>query len=378
MRFRDSSTPPPYFNKADQFRMLRMVGLLALVMFAMKLAADPGMWRCLFSGAPQKPAQTQKRPAGKEKDTGRRLKLDEDSPLAQDAFRSRKSDSPKPAIAEASPNRRAATSTNEAARKKNVGDVAVEIDPEILAQVVDNKVGLRREEAHAFYTVIAKARDVSEPLLEKAARQVDYTVLLADAEQYRGLPIAIEGTIRRLNKIPVPDEDMREEFGLDQFYEAWMFTAGSGTHPYRVISTSLPADIPMGDEIEVPTKFTGYFFKPQWYESLDGLKKAPLLIGKTIQRMRPAAAASESANDLGLAPYVIGLAVLVALGLGLMIWRFNASDKKFGHQHIDHFTAATPAAIQELQNLETSDPADLFRQMQADALAEDVQESDNS
>ena len=93
-----------------------------------------------------------------------------------------------------------------------------------------------------------------------------------------------------------------------------------------------------------------------------------MLIGKTIRWQRPAAA-SESANDLGLAPYVIGLAVLIALGLGLMIWRFNASDKKFGHQHIDHFTAATPAAIQELENLETSDPNDLFRQMQAEALA---------
>ena len=231
--------------------------------------------------------------------------------------------------------------------------------------MVDDKVGLRREEAHAFYTVIAKARDISLSLLEKAARQVDYTVLLADAEQYRGLPITIEGTIRRLNKIAVPDEDMREEFGLDQFDEAWIFTASSGTHPYRVICTQSARGHFHGDEIEVPAKFTGYFFKAQWYDSLGGLQKAPLLIGKTIRRQhRPRR--PKTANDLGLAPYVIGLAVLIALGLGLMIWRFNASDKKFGHQHIDHFTAATPAAIQELENLETSDPADLFRQMQAE------------
>ena len=118
--------------------------------------------------------------------------------------------------------------------------------PEILAPVSDDKVGIRREEATAFYTVIAKARDIPLALFEKAARQVDYTVLLADAEQYRGLPIAIDGMIRRLDKIPVPDPGMRDEFGLAQFYEAWMFTSSSGTHPYRVIFTSLPEGIPTG------------------------------------------------------------------------------------------------------------------------------------
>ena len=65
MRFRNSSTPPPYLNKTDQFRMLRMVGLLALVVFAMKLAADPGMWRWLFSGAPQKQLKPNSNPQAK-------------------------------------------------------------------------------------------------------------------------------------------------------------------------------------------------------------------------------------------------------------------------------------------------------------------------
>ena len=114
MRFRNSSTPPPYLNKSDQFRMLRMVGLLTLVMFSMKLAADPGMWKWLFSGAPQKPAQTKQQPAGQNKHLKKHLdpslKFDEDSPLAQDVFRSRKADSPKPAVAEASPHRQAANS----------------------------------------------------------------------------------------------------------------------------------------------------------------------------------------------------------------------------------------------------------------------------
>ncbi len=356
--------------------MLRMVGLLALVVFGMKLAADPAMWKWLFSGGPEKQAQTEKPSESKDKDIDRSLKFDEDSPLTGDAFRSRKAGAPRPAVAEASPHRKDAGSSAGKPQAR-VGDHVVEIDPDILAPITDNKVGIRREEAHAYYAVIAKARDIPLPRLEQAGRQEDYTVLLADAEQFRGLPITIEGTIRRLNKISVPDKAVWEEFGLDQLYEAWMFTASSGTRPYRVLCTSLPEGIPTGDQIDVPARFTGYFFKAEWYESVGGLQKAPLLIGKTIRWERPiAASGSQSADDLGLAPYVIGLAVLVALGLALMIWRFNASDKQFGHQHIDHFTAASPAAIQELQNLETSDPRDLFRQMEAEALAAEAEHED--
>ena len=50
MRIRPSGKPIPYFNRKDQIRMLALVGLLALVLIGMKLAANPASWHWMFVG----------------------------------------------------------------------------------------------------------------------------------------------------------------------------------------------------------------------------------------------------------------------------------------------------------------------------------------
>ena len=368
MRFREP-TKQPYFNKADQIRMLRMVGLLVLVVVCMQLAADPGMWAWMF---PKSDEETAKEETPKKKvDYG--IKFDEESPLPPDAFRSRPEPKRKhgPAVAQASPER-LLRQANNAELVTTVGDYVVEIDPEIFAEVSDDWLEIRRREAPAFYTVLAKAKEIPLKFLEDAGDdEVDYTVLMTDSEQFRGRPISVEGTIRRIDKIEVDRDETKEDYGITYYYVAWMFTDSSGNSPYRLIAAGLPEDMPIGEDLDVPAKFTGYFFKRQGYRSVGGFHKAPVLIGKHIRWNRPPAPLTPA--DSGLAPYVIGLAVIIAVGLGVMIWRFNVSDKKFGHKHVDHFTSASPTAIENLQNLETSDPNDLFRRMQEEAITAELE-----
>src|SRR5690606_3752813 len=105
------------------------------------------------------------------------VKFDEDSPLAPDAFRSHQADGAQsaatsetspPAIAQASPQRRDHNGNPLAEPAAKVGDYVIDIDPELLANVSDDWVGIRRREARAFYTVIAKARDIPLAILEDA------------------------------------------------------------------------------------------------------------------------------------------------------------------------------------------------------------------
>jgi len=356
-----------------------MVGLLLIVVVCMNLAADPGMWTWLFPASPPETAQQdQQQEEKKSKEIDRSIKFDEESPLAPDAFRSKPEDANKPAhrpaVAEASPDRLGETLTSDGRGKTAPHEhYDVELDPKLLESVSDDWLGIRRSEAPAFYAILAKARELPLKMLEEAGdNRVDYTVLMTDSEQYRGMPLTVEGTIRQIDRVTVSGEEVEQDYGIEHYYVAWMFTASSGNSPYRLIAADLPEDMPRGENLEVPAKFTGYFFKRQGYRSQGGFHKAPVLIGQSLRWNRPPAVAPELAQDSGLAPYAIALAVLVALGLGVLIWRFNVSDKQFAQKHVDHFTTATPEAIRDLENLETSDPADHFRRMQEDAIEEEL------
>ena len=370
MKFRESSSPPPYLNKSDQRRMLRMMGILILVLISMKLAADPAMWAWLFPGQVGNEAEQQ----AEKKDIDYGVKVDEESPLPPDVFRSERSEPPsdhQPAVAESSANRAEPRAENNNDATAKIGDYSIEIDPEILAPVSDGWLGIRKRESSAFFAVIAKAKEIPLKALENAGDdRVDYTVLMTDSEQFRGRLLTVEGTIRLIESVSVSNENVAREFGVDRYYVAWMWTDSSGGSPYRLIATSLAEGMSPGKNLELPAKFTGYFFKREGYNTEQGLHVAPVLIGKHIRWNRPAVVAPGTVDSLGPVPYIVGFAVLIALALGLMIWRFNVGDKQFGHKHIDHFTAADPKALEELANLETHDPIEHFRQMEKEANAE--------
>lgn len=339
MQFRDSPGPAPWLNRKAQFRMLRMFGMLAVVLIAMQVARDPKTWNWMFP-PDQKASET--KPAAPQKKVDFSVRTDDDDPLPPGTFRS-----------QLNPGADAGDSKN--GMNHRIGDFVIEIDPATLAMVNDDNIGVRFSESAAFFRVLAQARDVPLDALEQAGRQdISFVVLMTDSAQFRGLPLSVNGVARRIRKIPANAND----FGIEAFYEAWVFTEESGENPYRLLAINVPDDLPMGESVEVPVQFTGYFFKREGYRSVGGLHKAPLLIGNYLRVVRPEEETDRSvaAQGLGMVPYVVGFAVIVATALGITIWLFSKADREFNDRHVRTYIEAHPTDLEELSKLNAIDP----------------------
>jgi hypothetical protein len=152
------------------------------------------------------------------------------------------------------------------------------------------------------------------------------------------------------------------EQGVSGYWDAWATTEESGDNLYRVVATKVPDDVPQGEGLTVPVEFTGYFFKRQGYESRGGFHTAPLLIAKRIDRaLEPTA--SPVVSDTGMVSLVVGFALTVALALGITVWRFTASDRKFGDRHVRAFIEATARDEEGLKNVVAEDPSEALRRL---------------
>jgi hypothetical protein len=140
------------------------------------------------------------------------------------------------------------------------------------------------DEANAYYHTLILAHTTSAQTFARSARKdVAYVHLFEEPAKYRGEVIHFEG--RRLKKIrplTVP-KDIKEAFDLPESYEAWMFAPEYGANPICVVFTELPKGVSVGEDMEVPVAFDGYFFKKYRYKAGDGWRDAPLLIGHTIR-----------------------------------------------------------------------------------------------
>ena len=357
MQFRTRREPPPYLNRRDQWRMLRLVGLLALVLIAMNWAANPENWHWMF---PDEEAGVGGKPQPSLKDVDFEVQLDNPDALPPDVFRSEADEGAAPRAA-----------ARPKADPENCRDVR--IDRELLSHVRDNTLGVRRKEADAFYIVLAQARDVPENCLREAARDdVAFTVLMADSDHFRGVPVTVTGEIKRLN----PVDASENAFGIERFYESWLFTPDSGDNPYRIVTASVPEGMPQRDiSHELRVRVTGYFFKREGYAAQGGLHTAPLLIGKTLERLPPRAAGIPAGRNLPIARYLVILATVVLVLLGLTLWQFSRSDRRFKREHFDRLAetpADDPARLNELQASEPDEHLkQLARQDEADRPGED-------
>ena len=378
MRFRDSSSPPPYLNRRDQFRLLGLVALFAFVLIAMKIAARPSSWYWL-TGKPNDVAETagnQEAPSSGTIDYG--VRVDEaNGTLAPGAFRSPLQPVAKETL-ETSPvgdqvPGNDVLAPDRADRKDTATSELPILAPDLLAAVQDNTLGIRRAEKDAHDTLLAIARDVPTDVLERSAkRDINFTVLMLESEQFRGKLLSVDGDLRRLVEFPAAENT----HGFTNLYEAWIFTRESGNNPYRVVCTSVPEDLPQGLTIQPPVRVrvTGYFFKRYSYATADGrVHAAPLILAKSPRRLL---AKPKATHDVNLPPYIVGILVAFGLVIGISLWRFRVSDRGFRRQHLNRFTEASPESIASLADLPTSAPAEQLRQL-AESVPHDIEGKSN-
>jgi hypothetical protein len=382
MRIKRSEGPPPYFNTRDQFRMLKLVAALALVLVAIRVTSNPKMWHWMFPDAAVQEEPAAQQPAQDEGPIDRAVRDDEHRPLRSDEFLSRPNEPQAPAEpaeaakppAEGAPPEQAAAKPEQVAAPEAtvlppLVPGRVDVDPAVLEPVKDNTLGVRHDESDAYFRLLAQIRGLPHRALDQAARDdVSYTVLMVDPEHYRGQLVTVEGEIRRL----LPFEATENRYGVKQLYDGWLFTAESGNNPYHIVCTSVPAGIPHGRSIResVRVRVTGYFFKRESYATEDGLRlhSAPLILAKDMRRSLPPAAQQE---EQSLVRYLVAFMAAVGAALAITLWRFRASDKRFERKHMKRLTEASPEAIAALKDVETTDVDEVFRR-----LSEEMQEAE--
>src|SRR5207249_7587264 len=142
-------------------------------------------------------------------------------------------------------------------------------------------------ESQAYNFVLVQASKVSpQAFAHGARRDVTFAHLWEQPGDYRGQVIHIEGRLKRLRKFDAPRLAAAE--GIACVYEGWVFSEEYFSNPFCVLVTELPRGLEPAEKLEHQVAFDGYFFKRYRYRAGDGLREAPLLIGRTLAMRDPA------------------------------------------------------------------------------------------
>lgn len=163
---------------------------------------------------------------------------------------------------------------------------------------------IRGEERECFYQALAAVGRAREGELRKAAAarlarqgadRDSVAPLFNDPADQRGKLVMLSGTARRVLKIRVDDPDVRRRFGIDHYYEIYLYTDDSQGNPVVFCTRHLPKDMPTGEgpNYGEAASVAGFFLKSWAYPSgqtyqpdEDGrpgaFQLAPLLVGRDV------------------------------------------------------------------------------------------------
>ena len=187
---------------------------------------------------------------------------------------------------------------------------------------------------------------VDEPSDDFEPRSLDLGALLQQPHAFHGTAFTVRGTARRVTRVEIEDDEFRERFGIDHYYQLDVFVPLEGqviqftspdssverpifenSYPVTVCTVRLPATLSVGEDQRFQVASDAFFFKLWAYRSRyvtsfdeDQLQLSPLLVGFQPRWIPPPA--SNSAL-----PLLMGLAFLAVLaGIWTILWRLNRAD----------------------------------------------------
>lgn len=163
--------------------------------------------------------------------------------------------------------------------------------------------------------------------------------LFNDPIAQRGQLFWITGRAKRIIAIPVEDPDVRKRFGIDKYYNIYLFTYDSDDNPLVIITTELPPGVQTGDgpDYSVELSMPCFMFNTWMYSHQPNAKGktyqlAPLLIAPKALKYDAAPVQSN---------HTISNAILLAMAL-IIAWFFartwlNAPKKTERKKEDFHF-----------------------------------------
>lgn len=211
--------------------------------------------------------------------------------------------------------------------------VARRIPKRLLSWIEDNKaIAVGAWEAVAYSRILSMAHYTEDRAFIRAARD-DLTLghLMNEPAKYRGQVVPFEGRVRRLRRYDPPPEAAAE--GVNDLYEAWIFSELYGPRPFCVVFTNKPAGLKLGEKTDQRVKGAGYFYKRYRYTAgVDGqgqTREAPLLIAHTVTLLpggEPPPSTTDWVRDL--LPVFLGLVAATVGVVFALAWWFRRSDRR--------------------------------------------------
>lgn len=214
---------------------------------------------------------------------------------------------------------------------------------------VRDRQGLVAEEREGFYQLLAAVSQVERSELFRRVKQDTELRQILDEQEYpqqRGELVALTGNAKRIVRIAIEAQDIRERLGIDHYYEINLFVDESvqlkrwvddtepmhyARYPVVCCARKLPPGMPEGDEINEAVRIAGFFFKLYAYETEftnaqagQPRQMSPLLITpEPVWYPRPSSSRSGWELVWGL-----GFVALVVT-VWLVVWRLNRQDRRF-------------------------------------------------
>lgn len=201
---------------------------------------------------------------------------------------------------------------------------------------------LEAAEAEAFYAGLAASGCAAAAGDKQPAGRSIVPLLDPTREwfaEHRGERLTIEGTARRIMRVPVDEPRWRNLLGRDHYWEIFVFVAtpplkvaGHLQESYPVVCCclDLPPGLPQGERINEPLAIDAFAFKRYRYETRRGTaanpqgrpQEAPLLLAATVQWL-------PAPRPLGLPAWGQWLpAVVLVAAMGGLLWSFLRAGRR--------------------------------------------------
>jgi hypothetical protein len=188
-------------------------------------------------------------------------------------------------------------------------------------ETVTDRTPMSFRDNAAYVYLLEKTRELTPAqLAAQGRRDILLTHLWERPELYRGVPIHLLGTARRVLRF----ESKLSKSGW--LYEAWIVTPDAAKYPYSCVFEEAPEGFPLGADVSERVVFNGCFLKIMRYEAGDVPRGAPVLIGRIGWEPHAAPApgavqGGETNRLLYWSLVVLGLMFVVSLGR----WVFQLS-----------------------------------------------------
>jgi len=291
LRFTGKRPSRNYLGRREQFRLLPLLGMLALVVVLMRLAGRPESWNWFNALAPAPKAAAPATP--------------------DDAIDSRRPDrSASAEVPDAMHIAPAVTSTLDGGDESLPG-----LRRDAFAGVADDTVLRGGDEHEAFFKTLGVLQGIDEqsPTLPRPI-DVGFVQLFRQPQAYRGEWIRVSGVVRRALPIAVP----KNAHGIQELHQLWLQPEGRPDDLLAIDVLELPPGFPTGTAVKAPVTIDGVFFKRWAYHAGDGIRTAPLILARTVV-WKPEAA-PVVATPMVSVPQLSIAALVVAACVGLAMW----------------------------------------------------------